>query len=266
MMVRTPTRPLFHALVLAALVLPTVACELAMANFKAEAREPWSQSFTLPEKGRFELENTNGSIEVVASAGPQIEVSAERIAKAHTEEAAKELLKQIEVTVEQSGDRLRLKTKYPKGIHGGGAEVRYVVKVPPTVSVKVENTNGRVTLNGLANPVDASTTNGGVSAHDMKGSLKASTTNGGLDIDVSAVHGDGIELSTTNGGVKLQLPRSAKADLSASCVNGGISTDGLELDRSGESSRRHVDGRLNGGGPRVRLETVNGGVKIVGKS
>ena len=193
-------------------------------------------------------------------------MTAERIAKATTDEAAKDLLKQSEIVVEQSGDRLRLKSKYPKNLHMASVEFRYPVKVPALVAVKVENTNGKITLASLTNAVDASTTNGGVSGTGLKGAVRASTTNGGVDIDVDAVHAGGIELSTTNGGVTLHLPESAKADLSASCVNGGISTDRLSLDNSAESSRRRVDGRLNGGGPRVRLETVNGGVRIVGKS
>jgi DUF4097 and DUF4098 domain-containing protein YvlB len=253
-------------LVLAVLVSPLAACELAMANLRAEAREPWTRSFTLPDNGRFELENTNGSIDVQPSDGSQIEVAAERIAKAASDEAAKALLKEIDITVDQSGDRVRLKSKYPRGLRMASVEIRYVVKVPATVSVKVENTNGRVTLTGLANAVDARTTNGGVSGRGLKGPVRASTTNGGVNVDVDVVHADGIELNTTNGGVKLQLPESAKADISATCVNGGISTERLALDGSGETSRRRVDGRLNGGGPRVRLETVNGGVRIVGKS
>jgi hypothetical protein len=259
------TRQILRLLAIALLVAPLAACELAMANFRAEAREQWSQTFTLPENGRVELENTNGSIDVQPSSSPQVEVTAEKGAKAATDERAKEVLKQIEVSVEQAGDRLRLKSKYPKGLQMASAEIRYVLKVPGNVSVKVENTNGAIKLTGLPNGVDASTTNGGVRGTALKGSVRAATTNGGVDIDVDAVHADGIELNTTNGGVKLQLPGSAKADLSASCVNGSISTDNLSLDSSGDRSRRRVDARLNGGGPRVRLETVNGGVRIIGK-
>jgi DUF4097 and DUF4098 domain-containing protein YvlB len=265
-MLTTSTRRFLPVLTLTLLVAPLAACELAMANLHAEAREPWSQKFTLAPNGRLELENTNGSITVEPATGPEIEVTAERIAKAATDEAAKELLKQVEVQVEQSGDRLRLKSKYPRDLHMARVEIRYSVKVPASVSVKLENTNGKITLTNLANAVDASTTNGGVSGSGLTGAVKASTTNGGLDIDVNAVDKAGIELSTTNGGVSLHLPSAAKADVSASCVNGGISMNGLTLDKTSDSSsRRQVEGRLNGGGPRVRVETVNGGVRIAGK-
>jgi DUF4097 and DUF4098 domain-containing protein YvlB len=85
-------------------------------------------------------------------------------------------------------------------------------------------------------------------------------------MDVDAVHADGIRLQTTNGGVSLTLPSTAKADIEAQVTNGGIDTGSLNIERVGESTRRKLEGRLNGGGPRVRLETTNGGVHVGGKS
>ena len=34
------------------------------------------------------------------------------------------------------------------------------------------------------------------------------------------------------------------------------------MDIVGEHTRRRIDGKLNGGGAKISLETVNGGVKI----
>lgn len=244
---------------------PLAGCELATASFRAEARDDWSRSFAVGPGGRFELENTNGTIEVEPAGGAALEVRAERIAKAGSEEAARELLKQVEIVVNESADRVHLETKYPRGLRTGGTEVKYWVKVPASVAVKLDNTNGRITLRSLAGPVEASTTNGGVSGKGLTGPVRASTTNGGVDVDLDAVHADGVELSTTNGGVTLRLPEGAKATISASCVNGGISTSGLSMETT-ESSRRRLEGRMNGGGPRVRLETTNGGVRIATRS
>ena len=73
---------------------------------------------------------------------------------------------------------------------------------------------------------------------------------------------DGVKLECTNGGIKLRLPSDAKATISARITNGGIETSGLTLDATGEQSRRRLDGRLNGGGPRIDLEGTNGGIRI----
>jgi len=71
----------------------------------------------------------------------------------------------------------------------------------------------------------------------------------------------GIDLGTTNGGVTLTLPETAKADVSATCTNGGISITGLKLETTQES-RRHIEGRLNGGGTPIELHTTNGGIRV----
>lgn len=241
--------------------MASAACELAVASFKAEAKDEWTRSYPLGPGGTLEIGNTNGAIEVSQSSGSTVEIRAERVAKAASEEAARDLLKQIEIREDVSASRVRLETKSPTGIRWGGFEVRYDVKVPAGTAVKVDNTNGRIRLTDLSGAVNAETTNGGVSGTGLTGGVRATTTNGGIELEVSAVHADGIALETTNGGVKLDLPADAKADIDASCVNGGISSD-LPLEKNGDSNRRSLRGRLNGGGPRVSLETVNGGVRI----
>jgi hypothetical protein len=72
----------------------------------------------------------------------------------------------------------------------------------------------------------------------------------------------GVKLACTNGGIKLSLPADARASVSARITNGGIVTDGLAFETRGSSSRRRLDGDLNGGGPRISLEGTNGGIRI----
>jgi hypothetical protein len=52
------------------------------------------------------------------------------------------------------------------------------------------------------------------------------------------------------------------ASLEAACVNGGISVDDRFGLTASENSRRRVAGDINGGGPRITANTVNGGVRI----
>jgi hypothetical protein len=250
------------------LALLSAGCELAFTDLSAQSKDEWTRTYALSADGRVEIVNVNGEIDVEPSTDGKVHVRAERTAKASTQEAAKELLTKIQIREDATAERVRLETQGPpRGILSGGHySVRYWVNVPATASVRVENTNGRVRVTDLAGPVEASTTNGGVSGHGLKGRVEASTTNGGVEMDVDAVHAEGIRLETTNGGVSLTLPSSAKADIEAEVTNGGIDTGSLNIERAGESTRRKLDGRLNGGGPRVRLETTNGGVHITGKS
>jgi DUF4097 and DUF4098 domain-containing protein YvlB len=230
----------------------------SMDIVSGKAQDEWTRTYAISAGGRLAIENINGTIDASPAEGGQVEVRAERLVKARTDEAARELLKQLEIAEEVSGDSVRLETKAPR-VRGTSHQVRYIVKVPKGIAVNFEMTNGRVRLENLEGEIVASTTNGGVTGTGLRGAVNASSTNGGVQIEMAEVTG-AIDLETTNGGIRLQLPRDAKANLEARCVNGGISLSGFEL--QGETTRRRVSGAINGGGPRVSVETTNGGVRI----
>jgi hypothetical protein len=265
------TRPQFHLLpALLVLALGAAACDVNVGEHgfsldlaRGKAQDEWTRTYTLAAGGQLEIANINGVINASPATGPQVEVRAERIAKASSDEAARELLKKIEIAETTSAERVRLETKVPRqGLGRSGHEVRYWVKVPKGVIVNFETVNGGVRLENLDNQIVASTTNGGVRGSGLRGQVKASTTNGGLDISMVAVTGD-VDLETTNGGIRLTLPRDVKANLEARCTNGGVGVDdGFAGYESLEKSRRRVSATLNGGGPRITAETTNGGVRI----
>jgi hypothetical protein len=83
-------------------------------------------------------------------------------------------------------------------------------------------------------------------------------------MELTSVGGE-VSLATVNGPVHLALPATARADLSARSLNGRVVTAGLTLENLDQKSNREMEARLNGGGPRVRLETTNGPI-FIGKS
>jgi DUF4097 and DUF4098 domain-containing protein YvlB len=254
-----------HIVLLITAVITLAGCDIVVGGLtgKEVAKDEWTRSYSLAPDGQVEIVNANGAIVATPAAGPQVEIRAERKAGASSLEAANDLLKRIEIRENATPAKVRLETKAPSML-GRHAQVNYFVKVPKGVSVRLTNSNGAVEVTGLQSSVWAETTNGGVTGRDLSGAVEAMTTNGGVHVEVSAVAAGGIRLQTTNGGVALTLPSAAKADIQATCVNGGISVSGLTLDAS-EQSRRRLDAKLNGGGPRIELETTNGGVKITGK-
>jgi DUF4097 and DUF4098 domain-containing protein YvlB len=181
--------------------------------------------------------------------------------RAGTEEAARELLKQVEIREESATGRIRLETKYPKGLGRSSVDVKYILRVPRTAVVDVETVNGSIVLTALTGTVRAESTNGGVKGRDLSGGVTASTTNGGIDIRMTGVASDGVSLETTNGGIELGVPGEAKGTITARVVNGGINVADLPVEKT-DSSRRKLEGTLNGGGPAIKLETVNGGIHM----
>ena len=251
------------AVVMPLLLLTTAGCDIVTADLKASARSEWRKSYELQPGGRVEISNVNGKIRVDPSSGNTVEVVAEKTAKAGSDEAAKEALERIEIKEEASPSAIRIETHVQRtsGWFGGNSQVLYTVRVPASAEVKFSTVNGGIEVTGLKGRITAETTNGGVVARDVSGTIDASTTNGGVDVELSQVGEGGVKLGCTNGGIKLRLPSDAKADINASITNGGIESSGLSIETT-ESTRRRLEGRLNGGGPSIRIEGTNGGIRI----
>jgi DUF4097 and DUF4098 domain-containing protein YvlB len=265
---RRVTRRLLPALVLPLLVA-SAGCDIVTAEFRSEETAEWRKSYPLDASGSLEISNVNGKIEVQPADGNTVQVVAIKKAKGPTPEAAKASLERIQIVDDVSGGRVKIETKTGPSRGGmfnhGGLQVEYRVRVPAGAEVKLETVNGGIEITGLKGRITAETTNGGVQARDVAGTLVASTTNGGLDIDLAQMPEGGVKLDCTNGGIKVRLPRDAKATISARISNGGINADGLAIETVGDQSRRRLEGRLNGGGPRLEIEGTNGGISLNGR-
>jgi hypothetical protein len=269
MMTTLPTTYARRSTAIAVLALPllltaSAGCDVITADLRHSERSEWRRTYELSATGRVEVSNVNGKIDVEPSTGQTVEVVAVKTARGATPELAKEALGRADITEDASRDLVRLTTKYTRSeswLHGQNVQVEYTLKVPANAEVKFTTVNGGVHVNGLGGRITAETTNGGVVARNVSGRIDASTTNGGVDVELARVAEGGATLGCTNGGIKIRLPPEAKATISASVTNGGIDTGGLTLDTT-ESSRRRLEGRLNGGGPPIRLSGTNGGITI----
>jgi hypothetical protein len=249
--------------VMAAMAL--AACDVVVSSLdaKGKAEDQWSRSYPLAS-GELEVVNANGQVEVVGGEGSQVEVVAERTARAMTDEDAKKLLSQVTMAEEVGAAKVRLEAKVPSGLGRSHVGIKYRVKVPAGVNLRLHTDNGTLDVTGVKGSVMAEAGNGSVKGRDLAGTVEASTTNGSVRLEMAAVGKGGVSAKTVNGSVELTIPSASKADVEASCINGRISTDGLKLDGP-ESTRRRLEGRLNGGGPKVVLETTNGRIQLTGK-
>lgn len=264
---RTAMRRHLPALLLPILIAST-GCDIVTADLRSEETAEWRKTYQLSPTGRVEISNVNGKIDVQPGEGNTVEIVALKKAKGASPEAAKAALERISIEETASADQVKVDTKLARGggglFNGGSLQVEYRVKVPAGAEVKFTTVNGGIDVAGLKGRINAETTNGGVHARDVTGQIQASTTNGGLDIDLARMPEGGVKLECTNGGIKLRLPRDAKATISARITNGGISQGDLLIETT-ENSRRRLDGRLNGGGPRIDIEGTNGGITLAGR-
>ena len=249
-------------------VAATVACAAAMAAcgpmgpYRGEARDTWSRTYSISKTGEVTITNVNGRVEVEGVDGSTVDVQAERIARGASDQLAQELLPKISINDKSTPDLVQIETGRISGILiGASFEVRYHVKVPKGATLRASTVNGGVEVRTLSGRVVARTTNGGVVANDVTGALEAQTVNGGVRANFSSIGASDVRLGTVNGGVRVSLPDSAKATLNATWVNGGFDTGDLKFEIR-ESGKRHFEGLLNGGGPLINVNTVNGGIHL----
>jgi hypothetical protein len=254
------------------LALAVTACSIPAGPLNGRATDEWTHRYPLTPTGVVRIENTSGFVDIQAAdslgdgINEAVEVRAERIARAITDAAARDLLPHISIKEDIKPDAVSIETEKMAGVMlGATIEVRYHVRAPKNATIHVSSANGRVTLTGFSGAVLAVATNGAITGKDLGGAVDAETTNGVINVDMAAVGGGKIKARTTNGSLTLSVPDAAKADLKASVTNGLISVMAANFEAS-EQSRRRVEGRLNGGGSAIELSTTNGLIRFATRS
>jgi hypothetical protein len=254
---------------------------------------------TLPAAGitKLSVSHVNGNVSVQPWDKPEIHVQAKKRVRHSSQETAEQYARQIEIAVETKGDALEVRTVMPKPQGDRGwvewffgldwlferrvreASVSYEISTPPRMDTKLVSTNGRVQIGAIEGRADLHTTNGAVHAEGTQGVLKAHTTNGAISLvqvaggcnavttngnitaELLSLGSQGCELHTTNGAIHISLPENVRADLEASTTNGNV-TSALPLSVQGKISKQGMEGKINGGGPPLKLRTTNGSITI----
>jgi hypothetical protein len=261
-----------HATVVLCLGLAIAACDIKVGEngvsvdvASGKASDEWTRTYTLPKGGRLEIINVNGVIEAFPAKGSQVEVVARREVRTRTDEEAKARLAKAEMIEDVGPDHVRIQMKpgEPNASFGphGRVNIVYRVGVPPGLVTTFRTENGAVRIDNVEGRITAASTNGPIVGRGLSGTVDASTVNGGIEIGMRALSGDS-KIVTVNGPATLIVAPDLDAELDAAAVNGGVTTqDGLPLTTTDRTGRR-VAGRLNDGGPRITVQTTNGGVRV----
>jgi DUF4097 and DUF4098 domain-containing protein YvlB len=232
---------------------------LTTAGF-AKVTEKFAQTYPLDANGSIQIENVNGSVEIVAWDRNEVSLEAEKSAR------SEEGLARMQLRIQSDNRRLSIKTEYEKKWkfwQGMNAQVHYKLMVPAGASLdQIEVVNADIRVEGVKGDLHLAGVNGGIEAEGVAGNGRFTTVNGTIRVAYAAMPAGGrISLGTVNGTCKLQLPASAAFDFDADTVNGRIRCDfPITLRASG---KREMHGSVAGGGTRVSLESVNGSLSVV---
>ena len=238
---------------------------IALGSDQPKVTEEFHKTYQLSAQGRIDVDNLNGAVHIGTWDRNEVQVDAIKTAR------SKERLDEARIEIESDANHLSIHTEYPghdrtfwsNGNHDNPANVEYTLTVPRQARLdKIKLVNGALDLRDLAGEVRASCVNGRIEARNLQGPADLKTINGKLVAEVAQMPASTMDFSSVNGSVHVTLPSDARANIEASTVSGGISNEfGLAVSKHqfvGQSLR----GELGGGGTRVKLSTVNGGIEI----
>lgn len=107
--------------------------------------------------------------------------------------------------------------------------------------------------------LDVSSSSGSVTVTGVDGAARVSSSSGGVTVEGRPAGPWAIHSSS--GSVVLRLPADAAFDLDARASSGGIDLS-HPVTVSGRVDRRHVQGKVRGGGSLVEVHTSSGGIRI----
>lgn len=139
---------------------------------------------------------------------------------------------------------------------GGGIRVG-----DTTGSVEAKTSGGSIHLARVSGDVTAKTSGGGIKIDEALGRVDASTSGGSITARFGRQPSGDSRLSTSGGGVTVYLAPSVAADIDAHASGGGVHSD-IPITVTGSQDRDSLEGKINGGGPRLVLRTSGGGITL----
>ena len=128
-------------------------------------------------------------------------------------------------------------------------------------AASIETGGGTIDIRDHKGNVTARSSGGGIRCERVEGKLDAETSGGAIGAVLEAQPTRDCRLTTHGGGIAVTLPASCRLDIEAHTGAGSVDSD---LPVSGKREKTRLEGRLNGGGPLLRLRTNAGGIDIRG--
>ena len=190
-------------------------------------------------------------------------VTAKQKIKASTDAEADDLLKKLDLTFEQTGNNVRVISKYeekPMGFRWGSwppVQVEFVITVPASFATELNTSGGSITVGDLNGKADLRTSGGSIKLGKMGGEVEARTSGGSITLGEAR---GSVELKTSGGSISVGRVEGT-ANLSTS---GG----GIKIESVANSLRAHTSGgsiRANIAGPlkeECSLSTSGGSVNV----
>jgi len=274
------------------LLAVAAAAAMALAAMPALASEATFER-NLTVNGRVELSVATGSgnIHLTHGSGSQVHIFGRVKSNwGGSEERVREIA--ANPPIEQTGNIIRIGARH-ENLHN--ISIDYEIEAPADTYLDAGSGSGDINDDGVGENAKISTGSGNIRATGLNGGFTVGTGSGNIYAeqtgqgDVKAETGSGnIELRNLRGGLRAGTGSGnikvggrptnawhletgsgnvefwagdAPLTLDAETGSGSVHTD-REMLTQGSSDHHHITGKLNGGGPTVRIETGSGDIRV----
>lgn len=234
-----------------------------VSSAQAKIERVVEKTFTVQPGGNLRVETMGGEVRVSPSSDATVKVTARQKIRANSDAEADDLLKKLDLTIEQAGNDVIATAKYERqsaGFHFGSwppVNVDFIVTVPASFATDLHTSGGGITVGDLAAKVKARTSGGNIRLGKIGAEVDARTSGGDVTLDSSR---GPAKLGTSGGNVTAGTV-AGEAELTTS--GGNIRVDSVEGALRASTSGGNV--RAGFVGPikdHCSLSTSGGSVKI----
>jgi hypothetical protein len=212
--------------------------------WNAQASEPIEQSLSVEEAATLAVEVPVGDITVKTGPAGQVKVEGVKRAYGATEADARQRLDDIQVRIEQSGDKVwvRVSGQFTGGSGGRSPGVDLTITVPQETTLSADMGVGRLQVSGTRGDVTIDAEVGEVILTDVLPSEKLSlkTRVAGVEFSGALVPNGTYEFTTDIGKIDMRLPEESTFRIDARSDIGDVNV-GFTV--AGRSSRDALVGK-----------------------
>jgi hypothetical protein len=291
-------RPLLYLPILALAAALSSACSVDLEADVVNATGRFDRQMTVDGPVELDVRTGSGSINVRRGGSGQVRVVGEIRANRGfwNSSSAEERVRRIEANppITQSGNSIRIgdfdDRDLPRNV-----SISYEIIVPQETSVRSRTGSGSQRIDSVTGRVDTETGSGSIRVGEVTGPVVASTGSGSIavlgaggglsaktgsgSIEASGIRGSvrahtgsgGVSIEGTptsdwtvrtgSGSIGLRLPSDAGFEIDVRTGSGSINTN-HPIEMRGSLSRRHLQGRVRGGGPRIDASAGSGSIRL----
>jgi DUF4097 and DUF4098 domain-containing protein YvlB len=220
------------------LSLVVAGCDIQLGDWpRAKYERAVNRQAPLPAGSTLVARTSLGSVTITGADVTDCNVVAEICGRAPTQEEARELAEQVEITLEMAGDTMTVKADKQPVKPNRSISVSYAITVPKQTRIECASSYGAIKVSDIDADVSGKTSSGSVAAENIQGSAILETSYG--SVRCRNISGHQLAVKSSSGSITAEgIKGKVRLNTSYGSITCGDTSDGdIELKSSSGAIR-----------------------------